>query len=130
MAQAQPCNEDCFNCFYPDCIFDGLTVKICGELREIESNLIFPKIWKERQTAKRKKVYRQAHKEEIAAYQKKYHQVHKEEIAAWQKAYRQSHKEEIAAWKKAYRQAHKEEIPAHQKKYRQARKEGAPCRKN
>ena len=21
---APPCNEDCFNCIYPDCIFDGL----------------------------------------------------------------------------------------------------------
>jgi hypothetical protein len=73
------------------------------------------------------KAYREANKEEIAAYNKAYNKAYKEankeEIAAYhkayQKAYREANKEEIAAYNKAYREANKEKIVA----YREANKE-------
>lgn len=67
-----PCNEDCFNCIYPDCIYDGLG-------RETRA----PDSWEKGPIIMdRWKRYYYEHHEEQLAKKRAYYQAHKEEINA------------------------------------------------
>jgi 5-methylcytosine-specific restriction endonuclease McrA len=73
------------------------------------------------------KAYRDAHKEEIKAYNAIYHPahyaVHKEEVNAKTAAYYQTHREQVADTSAAYHQAHKAEHGANCAAYYRAHKE-------
>jgi hypothetical protein len=71
----------------------------------------------------RKKAYREANKEAIAAKGKAYHEANKEAIAAKGRAYREANKEKIKARVKVYREANKEKIKARVKAWHDANKE-------
>ena len=70
------------------------------------------------------KAWREAHKEEVKAYNKvankAYYQAHKEQQKEYMKAYSQAHKEQQKEYMKAYNQAHKEEHNAYMKVYMKA----------
>ena len=75
---APPCNEDCFNCIYPDCIFDdlgretkeGKPPKAADDRAELTKNQI------------RGRKYYAEHREEQKAKKYAYWIAHKEEINA------------------------------------------------
>jgi len=69
------CNEDCFNCVHPDCIVD-----------ETPSEA----------KARRKREWRQRHREEIAKKSKAYYEAHREERLAYQREYWRKKKKEAA----------------------------------
>ena len=64
------CNRDCLNCLHPDCIFDGMTAEDYREIKERETNMLFPKTQKQKRIAAYKKAYYAENKERIAAYKK------------------------------------------------------------
>jgi hypothetical protein len=47
--------------------------------------------------------YRQAHREQRAAYNRAYYQAHREQFAAYQRAYYQAHREQAAAYQRRKR---------------------------
>lgn len=61
------CNEDCFNCPYPDCVRDDLTAATYAELAMLEKTIINPPTWKQRKVAAQQRAYREANKEKVAA---------------------------------------------------------------
>jgi len=67
--------------------------------------------------------YREAHKEEIAAYSREYRQTHKKERAALQRGYNKRHKEARAAYAKKYNAEHAEGLKEYFRVYHQARRE-------
>lgn len=69
---APPCNEDCFNCIYPDCIFDGLG-------RETKAADDKPKDPSQMSRSMR---YYYSHQEEQCAHKRAFYAEHKEEINA------------------------------------------------
>lgn len=69
---APPCNEDCFNCKYPDCIFDGLG-------RETKAAVDKPKDLSQLSRSMR---YYYSHQEEQCAHKRAFYAEHKEEINA------------------------------------------------
>lgn len=52
------CNEDCFNCPYPDCIRDDLTADTYAELAELEKTIINPSTATQRKAAAKQRAYR------------------------------------------------------------------------
>lgn len=75
---------------------------------------------------RRRRAYREAHKDEIADYQRAYYEAHKDEIADYRRAYREAHRDEIADYQRAYYEAHKDEAAAYQRAYRARKKNAAP----
>ena len=63
------CNMDCLNCVFDDCINDTLTAADYRAARELDE-FIRPKTRREKQIAARKREYREANREQIAAKQK------------------------------------------------------------
>jgi len=72
------CDNDCFNCKYPDCILRD------NEKTNIKQNLGIPAFSKEYYAA-----YRAKNKDRIAERYKKWYHDHKEEIQARRKAKRE-----------------------------------------
>ena len=75
---APPCNEDCFNCIYPDCIFDGLG-------RETKKGRPPKAAVPEGELTKdqiRSRKYYAAHREEQKAKKYAYYLEHREELNA------------------------------------------------
>lgn len=72
----KPCNEDCFNCIFKDCILDGLgrAPKAAVPEGELTKNQI------------RGRKYYAAHREEQRAKKYAYWLAHKEEISEKRKA--------------------------------------------
>lgn len=73
---SKPCNEDCFNCKFKDCILDGLgrAPKAAVPEGELTKNQI------------RGRKYYAAHREEQRAKKYAYWQAHREELNAKRKA--------------------------------------------
>ena len=69
---APPCNEDCFNCKYPDCIYDGLGRETKAAVIEEPDPASMDRFQK----------YYYKNRDEIIAKKRAYYQVHKEEINA------------------------------------------------
>jgi 5-methylcytosine-specific restriction endonuclease McrA len=69
------------------------------------------------------KAYRDAHKEEIKAYQQSYRATHKDRAATLLKKYRQEHPEWLASRQAAHYLAHKKQMDAHSAVYYQTHKE-------
>lgn len=75
---APSCNEDCFNCIYPDCIFDGLG-------RETKKGRAPKAAVPEGELTKdqiRSRKYYAAHREEQKAKKYAYYLEHREELNA------------------------------------------------
>lgn len=68
------CNHNCLECPYPDvpeeCLEAALTWDEYKELDVIDKDIINPKTTKQKAVAARKKAYREANKDKIAAKQK------------------------------------------------------------
>lgn len=60
---------------------------------------------------RRRRAYREAHRDEVAAYQRAYYEAHRDEIADYQRAYYEAHKDEAAAYQRAYRARKKNAAP-------------------
>ena len=84
------CDEDCFNCPYPDCINDGMTAGIYQSLDEIEKELLFPRSAQEKKRAAYQRKYREANRDKIAAQQREYREANREKIAAQQREKRRA----------------------------------------
>jgi len=65
------------------------------------------------------KVYREGHREKMAAKQRVYYKRHRAKVATYQKMYQDKHREKIAARKKAHYKEHREKIAAKQKVYQE-----------
>lgn len=72
--------------------------------------------------SKRKKEYRETHKESIKKKKKEYYIQNKEEILLKHAEYRETHKEQKAETNKKYAQKNKEKIHQYQKEYRASHK--------
>lgn len=65
----------------------------------------------------RDRIYRQAHREEIASYKKAYYVAHRQEIASYHHAYREAHPEKERVHHHNYRATHLEERRAYDRAY-------------
>lgn len=72
MPTAPVCNEDCFNCPYPDCIREDLTLNTYQNLKAIEKDFIAPPTAKEKRLAAQKRAYYEKNKEKKRICQMKY----------------------------------------------------------
>jgi len=86
-----PCDRDCFNCKFPDCIYDGMEYADYVEQAERDKDLA--------ETPKKRKV---------AAQQRAYYEANKDKLAAQRRAYREANKDKLAAQQRAYREANKD----------------------
>jgi len=93
-----PCDRDCFNCKFPDCIYDGMEYEDYVEQSERDKALT--------ETPERKK---------LAAQKRAYYEANKEKVAAQQRAYREANREKLAAQQRAYREANREKLAAQQR---------------
>lgn len=66
---APPCNEDCFNCQFDDCILDSKEIKPEKELSQDPRNI-------------RRREHWRANAEKFNAHKRAYYAAHKEEINA------------------------------------------------
>lgn len=83
-----------------------------------EKRKVYQKAWRQAHREEIK-AYNRAHKEELKDYWKAYYQAHREEHKAYMKSYNKAHKDE----KKDWEQAHKEERKAQMKAWYQEHKE-------
>jgi len=74
-----------------------------------------------------KKTWTMSHRAEIAQKKKQYYETNKPEIAQKKKLYNESHKTEIAQKKKLYREAHKIELAQKSKQYHEINKNRYKC---
>lgn len=86
------CDEDCFNCKFPDCIW-GKSQKHSQTNKKAECQ----------------KRYYERNKEKIAERYKRYYERNKEKIAEYQKQYREKNKAKIAEYQRQYYQERKNE---------------------
>ena len=68
----------------------------------------------------KKREYREADREAIAAYQRAYYKANREAILARRRKYREANWEAIADYQRAYYEANREAIAAYQREYRAA----------
>ena len=101
--QAAPCGKDCFNCEFPECIYDRLDAEDYKQSDERDRLLT--------QTPQQKKV---------AAQQRAYYEANREKLAAQRRAYREANREKLAAQQRAYREANREKLAARRKNQSQA----------
>ena len=90
-----PCDKDCFNCKFPDCIYDRIDHADYIEMAERDKSLT--------ETPKRKK---------LAAQQRAYREANKDKVAAQKRAYREANKDKVAAQQRAYYEANKDKVAA------------------
>lgn len=143
MAEAK-CNHDCFNCPFPDCIEDDISLEEWNEATERDwqakaeqAELESLRDGKKKKqcslseaAAERQRVMKwwryhndPEYRKAVQAQCKKYYEAHREEWLKWLHLYQQTHKDEIRARQKEYRECHKEEIKAKKRAYRQSHKE-------
>ena len=67
--------------------------------------------------SKKNRIYREAHREEIAEKKAQYHIENRDKINARSKAFRESHKEEVSEKKKSWYMLHRDEVIAHVRAY-------------
>ena len=98
-----PCNMDCFNCPYEDCIFDGITQ---ADIAESNERTRLHRAEVDKQYAYQRE-YREANRDAIAAYQREYYEANRDAIAAKQREYREANRDAIAAYQREIRTARK-----------------------
>ena len=116
-----PCDKDCFNCKFQDCIYDGMDY--ADYVEQAERDKILTETLETKKRAAQQRAYREANKEKIAAQRRAYREANKEKIAAQQRAYYVANKEKLAAQRRAYYVANKEKVAAQRRAYREANKE-------
>ena len=104
------CDKDCFNCKFPDCIYDGLDANDYAETSARDK--ILTQTPEQKKLAAQQRAYYEANKEKLAAQQRAYYEANKEKLAAQKRAYREANKEKLAAQKRAYYEANKEKLAA------------------
>ena len=107
-----PCNKDCFNCPFDDCINDEMDSEDYAEAAK-RDNLIKDTPERQRRLANQRSYYC-SHREEILAYEREYRQKNRELIRAKS---RHQYREKRKAQQKEYYQANKEKIAAKQKEH-------------
>lgn len=91
------CNEDCFNCPYPDCVRDDLTAATYADLATIDKTIINPPTLRQRKVAAQQRAYREANKEKVAAQKRAYREANKEKRREYNRRYRAKKKALAAA---------------------------------
>lgn len=120
------CNHDCFNCQYPDCMNDDITLGEYREIAERDAEIKWQNSLKtdsERQKLLNLRAYHKANADKERAYKMAYREVHKERLRAYDKAYYEINKDRKCANKKAWNEANKEHVCAYGKAYNKAHKE-------
>ncbi len=105
-----PCDKDCFNCKFPDCIYDGMDY--ADYLEQAERDKDLTETPKKKKLAAQKRAYREANREKLAAQKRAYYEANREKVAAQQRAYREANREKRAAQQRAYYEANREKIAA------------------
>ena len=96
---AKPCDHNCFECPFLDCIADDMTPEEWRESqrRNRDTHLDTKK--------KRQRAYREANRDKIAESKRAYYKANRDKIAESQRAYREANRDKIAESKRAYREA-------------------------
>lgn len=76
----RPCDRDCFNCKFPDCIYDGLDYADYIEQAELDRALT--ETPKRKKVAAQRRAYREANKDKVAAQRRAYYEANKDKLAA------------------------------------------------
>ena len=105
-----PCDRDCFNCKFPDCIYDGMDY--ADYLEQAERDKDLTETPKKKKVAAQQRAYREANREKIAAQKRAYYEANREKVATQQRAYREANREKRAAQQRAYYEANREKIAA------------------
>jgi hypothetical protein len=63
-----PCDRDCFNCKFPDCIYDGL--EYADYVEQAERDKALTETPQKRKLAAQRRAYREANKDKVAAQQR------------------------------------------------------------
>ena len=96
-----PCDKDCFNCKFPDCIYDGMDY--ADYLEQAERDKDLTETPKKKKLAAQKRAYYEANREKLAAQQRAYREANREKLAARQRAYYEANREKLAAQQRAKR---------------------------
>lgn len=105
------CNEDCFNCPFPDCRLNKLTLKSWQESTQLDRELREkdePKV-KRKQRAYIRACYK-ANPDKFRERFRQFYAKHAQEERDRLKRYYLTHREERIAYAKIYRDTHKEEL--------------------
>ena len=94
-----PCDRDCFNCKFPDCIYDGL--EYADYVEQAERDKALTETPQKRKLAAQKRAYYEANKDKVATQKRAYYEANKDKVAAQQRAYREANKDKVAAQKRA-----------------------------
>ncbi|MDE6880199.1 MAG: hypothetical protein K2P20_02450, partial [Oscillospiraceae bacterium] len=66
-----PCDKDCFNCKFQDCIYDGMDY--ADYVEQAERDKILTETPETKKRAAQWRAYREANKEKVAAQQRAYY---------------------------------------------------------
>ena len=116
--QAAPCGKDCFNCEFPECIYDRLDAE--DYKQSDERDRLLTQTPQQKKLAAQQRAYREANREKVAAQQRAYREANREKLAAQRRAYREANREKLAAQQRAYREANREKLAARRKNQSQA----------
>lgn len=105
------CNRDCFDCVYPDCVCDEMTVEDTDQARALERDFINPP-----------RTDKQIRK---SAYDKEYRKQHRERKCAQERDWYRKNRERVRALQARYYVENRETIRTQQREYRRAKKNGA-----
>ena len=130
-----PCNFDCFNCKFKDCVNDRLDIDDFKSAEEMDKNIIEHR--NEKKTRKlsqyaliRKKEYWEENRENKKAYARAYYELNRERFvkyrlsnrsrkSAYDREYFIKNREEIHEKHKIYGQKNKEHLRERQKEWRE-----------
>ena len=79
-----PCDRDCFNCKFQDCIYDGMDY--ADYVEQAERDKILTETPETKKRAAQQRAYREANKEKVAAQRRAYYAANKEKVAAQRRA--------------------------------------------
>ena len=79
-----PCDRDCFNCKFPDCIYDGL--EYADYVEQAERDKALTETPQKRKLAAQQRAYREANKDKVAAQKRAYYEANKDKVAAQKRA--------------------------------------------
>lgn len=108
----KPCDKNCFECPYPDCINDEMDLEDYRESKTIDFICGVKEYKQSDHRREYKRQWNQKNREKINAKAKERYQKKKEWYRAYNKAYRENHKDQM----KLYDRKHKQE-------YRKKKKE-------
>ena len=107
--KTKPCDKNCFECPYPDCIYDGLDHEDYKAEKYLDT-ISGAKVCKTKDRSAYKKKWNQENKERIQAQAKKRYAENRESLLAYQRKYRQENKGRINARARDRQQKQKEDI--------------------